>query len=184
MRTTGCVNSSGFSWRSRSASNERAGGRQRRARLDPGQRGGERELSAITEDRRRTQEPVASPGRRARRVEIAIRDCLWTELEHVRRLLCGRRDPLPPDCVEQRDQEERVAARSCLSAAANAAVGLDRQVVRAQARQPTPAQTAGPDHHAGGIGEQFRDERGKLACSGGRVPRSSRSGSPSSRRAR
>ena len=55
LRTIGWVNSSGFSWRRRSAWTSTRRRRQRGGRIDSSERGGERERRAITEDRRRTQ---------------------------------------------------------------------------------------------------------------------------------
>src|SRR5207249_352917 len=139
--------------------NKGAGGRQRRARIGSGECGGERQLRAITEDGRRTQQ-IGRLGRETSEARRdAIRDCTWTEPEDLRRVLGGRCETLPPDCVEQRDQVERVATRTSLEGGRERRRGLVAEPLAREHRGRLPAQTAWPHHHAAGIGEKLPDER-------------------------
>ena len=87
-----------------------ASGTERRPRLHIGQFGRERQFGPIAERCRRPQEPsrLVRQTREARRDSAS--DCLRPELDHVRCLIWGRTDPLLPNRVQQRDQEERIAA--------------------------------------------------------------------------
>ncbi len=77
-------------------------------------------------------------------------------------MLCGRRESLPPDCVEQRDEVERVTARASLEGGRERRRGLiAKSFARKRGSRLLP-ETAGPHHHAGGIGEKFPDEHGKI----------------------
>ena len=91
-------------------SNKRARRGHGRRSIDSCERCGERERRPIAQDRRRTQQ-IGGFGRKTRQARRhAVGHRRWAELEEAWRGFCGRRNPLPPDRVEQRDQVERVTA--------------------------------------------------------------------------
>src|SRR4051794_39815930 len=74
--------------------NKGAGGRHCRARVDAGECGGEGQLRAIAENGRRTQQIGRLDLETSEARRDAMRDCSWTELEDVRRMLGGRCETL------------------------------------------------------------------------------------------
>jgi hypothetical protein len=69
---------------------------------------------------------------------------------------------LPPDCVEQRDEVERVTTRASLKGGRERRRGLIAKSFARKRSSRLPPQTAGPHHHTSGIGEKFPDQHGKI----------------------
>ena len=108
---------------------------------------------------------VASVGRRARRVETPY-ETLGARARALRRVLGGRRETLPPDCVEQRDQVERVPARAGLERGGERRCRLVAEPLTRKRRRRLLAQTAEPHHDAGGVGDEFLDKRREIGLLG------------------
>jgi hypothetical protein len=130
---------------------ERARRAQRRFRLEMCERGGQREVGAVTQGRGGAQQSSRF-GRKAREASRdSTRDRIRSELEHVRCPIGSRHDPLPRQCVEKRKQKERIASRACLQRCSEQRVGLSSEATAGQHRRGLLAEAAGPNRHTGGV---------------------------------
>ena len=127
---------------------------------------------------------VASVGRRAKPEVHRARDRLGAELVDARRVPRLRGDALARERVEERSQEERVAAGRLVARVGELDVDVarerlaDQRLRRVQRRAP-----AGGSRRRRDPRRSRRRSASSLLCAGGRVPAISRIGIPSSRRA-
>ena len=125
VRTTGWMNSIGFSWRRRSARLVRWPRVSAARRFGPGERGGEREIRLVAENRCCRSRPAASASRRARRVATPRATACGPSSSTRGASSRGWCRPFPPERVQQCSQIERVPARSRLQRCTEGGVGLD-----------------------------------------------------------
>ena len=132
---------------------ERARRRQRGFRVEAAERGGERQLGPVTENRCRAEQAGGIGVQAGQASCDAARDRLRPELEHTRRLLGRRGRPLPPERIEQRNEKERIPSRARLQRCAEDRVRLDPQALAGERRCRFLTEAARMDHNPERVGE-------------------------------
>ena len=79
----------------------------------------------------------------------------------------GRRDLLPRQCVEEREQKERIPSRPCLQRCREERVWLGSEAAAGQHRGGLLAEAAGANDRTHGVRKKLRNERWEVGLQGG-----------------
>ena len=137
------------------------GGRGERGEVpvvELGEDGRVAELGAVAEHRRGHREPPRL-GRQSREPQRhRARDRLGPDLAHLRGVLGRRREALAVHRVENRAQEERVAAGGRVAGDHEGLFRLDRELRPRQLGDRCHAERGRPDHERSRVGDQLRQQ--------------------------
>ena len=142
------------------------------------------ELGAVAEHGDRHGQPPRLGGERDSRSVTARVTAFRPDLAYPPGVLGRRREALAVDRVEDRPQEQRVAAGGRVARDDERLLGLDLELVPGQRATEVTLNAVGLITSAEGSAISSVSSSFSTLCSGGRRPRTTTSGSPSSRRAR